>query len=222
MTNGIETRESLMLGDLGSRKRRRRIASDSRTEGAGGETAFTKRAVVIYESMFGNTQKVANAIAEGLKGGIRVDVFEVGEAPDQFGEETVLLIVGGPTHAFGMSRPSTRANAAQRASGPLVSNARGVREWMQVVRCRRSTMVATFDTRANRPRLPGSAGRKLTTAFRRRGLRVISKPRHFWVRSTTGPLIGGELQRAQLWGAELAGYVTVQAASGRTPQTVER
>ncbi len=55
------------------------------------------RALVVFESMFGNTEAIARAVADGLGGGAEVDV------------------VGGPTHAFGMSRPSTRRSAAQQA-----------------------------------------------------------------------------------------------------------
>jgi flavodoxin len=66
------------------------------------------RALVVYESMFGNTQAIANAIVQGLSGRMRVEALEVGVAPATIDDDVALLVVGGPTHAFGLSRPQTR------------------------------------------------------------------------------------------------------------------
>ena len=87
-------------------------------------------ALVVYESMFGNTKAIAEAVAEGLATRMRAEVVEVGSAPAHVGREIALLVAGGPTHAFSMSRASTRDSAAQQATGPLVSGGRGVREWL--------------------------------------------------------------------------------------------
>jgi flavodoxin len=65
-------------------------------------------AIVVYESMFGNTQRVAEAVAAGIAAHMTVELIEVGAAPTQIGEDVGLLVVGGPTHAFGLSRQSTR------------------------------------------------------------------------------------------------------------------
>jgi flavorubredoxin len=70
------------------------------------------RALVIYESMFGNTQQVANAVGDGLARTLPADVVEVGHAQATVPVNVSLLVVGGPTHAFGMSRQKTRADAA--------------------------------------------------------------------------------------------------------------
>jgi flavodoxin len=85
-------------------------------------------AVVVYESMFGNTQTVAEAIAEGLSTTMRVELHEVGAAPAAMERDVDLLVVGAPTHAFGLSRLSTRASAAEQAERPLVSPGIGLRE----------------------------------------------------------------------------------------------
>ena len=55
------------------------------------------RALVIYESMFGNTQQVAQAIGEGLALILSADVVEVGHAPATVPVDVSLLVVGGPT-----------------------------------------------------------------------------------------------------------------------------
>ena len=73
------------------------------------------RARVVYESMFGNTQVIAQAVAEGLAMNMTVDLEEVGSAATEMSGDVGLLVVGGPTHAFGMSRERTRESAAEQA-----------------------------------------------------------------------------------------------------------
>ncbi|BBH69955.1 hypothetical protein ACTI_66400 [Actinoplanes sp. OR16] len=68
------------------------------------------KALVVYESMFGNTEAVARALAEGLGESLDVIVADVQDRP-AVGDADV-LVAGAPTHAFSLSRPSTRADAA--------------------------------------------------------------------------------------------------------------
>jgi hypothetical protein len=63
---------------------------------------------------------------------------------------------------------------------------------------------ATFDTRTDRVRLPGSAAGGAARALRRLGLHMIARPTTFRVLGTRGPLRDGELERAEAWGAALA------------------
>ncbi len=81
----------------------------------------------MFESMFGNTQAIANSIAEGLSSRLNVEVAEVGVAPSSISDDVALLVVGGPTHVFGMSRPRTRQDAAGQADHPVVSAKLGLR-----------------------------------------------------------------------------------------------
>jgi len=60
-----------------------------------------ERALVIFESMFGNTRKIAEAMADGLTSRFVTDLIEVGLAPTRIAEDVSLVVVGGPTHAFG-------------------------------------------------------------------------------------------------------------------------
>jgi flavodoxin len=78
------------------------------------------RALIVYESMFGNTRQIAEAVAEGLRAGhdaapVEVGLVEVGEAPATVADVD-LLVVGGPTHALGMSRPETRQSATEHTT----------------------------------------------------------------------------------------------------------
>ena len=67
------------------------------------------RAVIVYESMYGNTHAVANSVAEGLRDeACDVTVVPVGRATEELTGHCDLLVVGGPTHMHGLPRPSTR------------------------------------------------------------------------------------------------------------------
>jgi hypothetical protein len=159
------------------------------------------RALVVYESMFGNTQAIANAIADGLSDRMHVEVLEVGTAaPATIGGDVALLVVGGPTHAFGMSRPQTRQDAAGQAPAGLVSRGSGLREWLATLQAPAGIAAATFDTRIRKPRLPGSAARAAEKRLRRLGFRIVAPVASFHVEGTLGPLQEGEQQRARLWG----------------------
>lgn len=171
------------------------------------------RAVVVYESIFGNTKDVARAIAEGLSAHLPVETVEVGAAPTSLTED-VVLVVGGPTHAFGMSRPETRQDAAASATAP-VSQTQGVREWLKRITISGHPSVATFDTKVTRPRLPGSAGHAIERSLQGKGCRILRPAETFLVHGKTGPLAGGEVQRARAFGREL-GALAVSDAHGRT------
>jgi len=170
-------------------------------------------ALVVYESMYGNTKQIAEAVAEGLASRLRVEVVEVGSAPAQVGAEVGLLVVGGPTHAFSMSRTSTRQSAAEQATEPLISKGDGVREWLATLRTSSAGLgSAAFDTRIAKPRLPGSAARGIARRLRRLGVRAAAPAQSFYVTGTQGPLVEGELERARQWGETLAASFPVPAS----------
>ena len=158
------------------------------------------RALVVYESMFGNTRTIAEAVGAGLAGQGRVDVVEVSEAPDVLPDQVDLLVVGAPTHAFGLSRESTRKSAADQATEPLVSSGRGVREWLDALpRDSAGVVACAFDTRIGAGWLPGSAAKTIAKRLRRLGFPSAAAPRSFRVAGTAGPLLDGERARAVAW-----------------------
>ncbi|HMT49888.1 MAG TPA: hypothetical protein PKC36_07055 [Dietzia sp.] len=112
-----------------------------------------------------------------------------------------LLVVGAPTHAFGLSREGTREDAHRRGGGLITS---GVREWLDAAG-RASLDGATFDTHVRHPDLPGHAGRKIARRPRKFGCRLAADPETFYVDGYEGPLLPGELDRAREWGARLGG-----------------
>jgi len=159
-------------------------------------------AVVVVESSFGNTREVARAVADGLgAGSVVVDVHQ---APTVVPAEVDLIVVGGPTHAFGMSRTSTRQDAARQGAVEGGATDVGIREWIDHLGDGKELRFATFDTKVEKVRhLPGSAAKKAAKALRRRGFRMAADPMSFYVTDTPGPLVDGELERARSWGHQL-------------------
>ncbi|WP_345044176.1 flavodoxin family protein [Georgenia daeguensis] len=164
-------------------------------------------ALVVYESMYGNTRAVAEAVAEGLRTVMPTEVVEVGQAPELESLETDLLVVGAPTHAFGLSRPETRRDAYERAGHPVISEATGVREWLGAAYSVREHLpVASFDTHVKAP-FPGSAHASVAKRIARLGGEPVGRGQSFRVHGYEGPLLDGEIERARTWGAELGRLV---------------
>ncbi|WP_062437925.1 flavodoxin family protein [Herbidospora daliensis] len=162
------------------------------------------RALVVCESMFGNTMKIAEEVARGLGGTMPAEVVEVGAAPAVLPADVGLLVVGGPTHAFGMSRPGTRKSALEQAPEGLVSKGGGVREWLNALHVNRPTAAAAFDTRIRAGLFAGSAAKAVHKALRRHRMILIAPPENFYVTATKGPLEETEAARAFDWGRSLA------------------
>ena len=165
-------------------------------------------ALVVVESMFGNTDHLARAVAGGLHdAGVDAAVVDVAAAPVDLSAGLDLLVLGAPTHAFSLSRPSTRADAVRQGAAPERA-ARGMREWLSVVLLqdpRHSPVTAVFDTRVSKVRrLPAAAGPRAARLARRRGLAVPGRPQAFVVADVCGPLVDGEIERAAAWGHSLA------------------
>jgi hypothetical protein len=183
------------------------------------------RALVVYESMFGNTEVIAHAIAEGLAGGAvdaAVEMAEVGAAPTTMPAGIDLLVVGGPTHAHGMSKPESRADSARRAGDrPVVSRGLGIREWLEALRGGSTTVAAAaFDTRIKGPGLLwGSAAKGADKQLGSLGFRMAAGPESFLVEGPTGPLfdrlVDGETDRARRWGEMLAAGIRDRVPAGR-------
>ena len=167
------------------------------------------KALVVYESMFGNTESVAKAVADELGEHMSVQVCEVSLAPAAIEGLVDLIVVGAPTHAFSLSRPSTRADAVRQGASESVSDF-GVREWLdRLPSGRHSECVATFDTRADKVRaLPGSAAKKVDRIARAHGYAAAIARESFYVSDVSGPLLPGEVDRARAWGRDLARLVT--------------
>ena len=143
------------------------------------------RTLVIYDTLHGNTAKIAQAIAKGLAGAGEVTVKRFTEAESQDLNSADLVVAGSPTHAWNMSRPTkVFFQALGRASFE-------------------GKAAAAFDTKFQK-RLAGSAAGRISRALEKLGFRIIQKPESFFVRGMEGPLKHSETDRAREFGAQLA------------------
>jgi flavodoxin len=172
------------------------------------------RSLVVYESMYGNTHLIAEAIGRGLAGAGPVDVVPVGQASPELLEPADLVVVGGPTHAHGMTRESTRKGAAEALDKPdntltLDPDAagEGLREWFDGLADVRAA-AAAFDTRFEMAAaLTGRASRGINKRLKKHGFDVVADPESFFVERDSSALEAGEESRAEAWGESLAHHV---------------
>jgi hypothetical protein len=165
------------------------------------------RALVVYESVFGDARTIAHAIAEGLSTALPVDVLAAGEAPTEIGPDVRMLVVGGPNHAFGMPRPSTREGAVKQYGADIADTGAGLHEWLEALRAPTGIAAVAFDTRGSgHPILTrmDHASRTEEKLLGKLGASLIAPAEHFYVTDTKGPLVEGEEERARTWGATLA------------------
>lgn len=174
------------------------------------------RVAIVYESMFGNTRKVAEAIAEGVRRAEPYAELSLARITDLAADDTDvdLLVVGAPTHLRGLSRPGSRRHALEgivktpeidgvKAVAEPGADGRGVREWLeQLPEASGGRMAAAFDTRVPGP-FAGSASRRIAHRLTQLGYLVIAPPQDFVLSGNYGPLSGDELNRARTWGSDL-------------------
>src|SRR3954447_5122736 len=98
----------------------------------GGELVI--RALAVCESVFGDARAIPRAIAEGLSPSISADVVAAAKAPSEIGPDVGLLVVGGPNHALGMPRPTTREGAVKQYGAEIPDTGTGLHEWLKTVR----------------------------------------------------------------------------------------
>lgn len=176
------------------------------------------RSLVVFESMYGNTREVAEAVAEALASFGEARAVPVAEATPDTLEELDLLVVGGPTHVHGMSRPSTRESAVDAAAEPgsdleMDPDAAGdgVREWLESLPSSPAptARAAAFDTRVDvSALLSGRASKGIAKRLRAHGFRLIAEPESFLVSKETH-LLPDEVDHARAWGTRLG-----EAAAG--------
>jgi hypothetical protein len=163
------------------------------------------KVIVVYESHYGNTAAVANAIADGF--GPEAQVLTTDEASPGAVADADLIIAGAPVMAF--SQPSDRmlATLAGDVKAPTAADVShpSMRSWLDQLPVGHGRS-AQFETglRWSPGGATGAIGRKLEQA----GFKRLGKSRRFVVKGSYGPLREGELQRAQQWGTELADAMT--------------
>jgi hypothetical protein len=168
------------------------------------------RTLVVYESWFGNTRRIAEQVAAAIAPESEVELVSVDDPPPLI--DVDLVVLGAPTHIHGLSGARSRKAAIdQRGDGgdPGI----GARDWIERLPLRGGQRVAVFDTRAHKPELlVGSAAHGMARRLRRRGHVLALEPESFFVDGTQGPIEEGELERAWEWGRTLANEVMAPTA----------
>lgn len=143
------------------------------------------KTLIVYDSLHGNTEKIARAIGDAITG--EVEVHHVGEVSSSELSTFNLLIVGSPTHG---GRP-------MQAIQDFLNEAPAT--------ALKSKKVASFDTRIPRRwvRIVGYAAGRISDRLKRKGGTLIVPPEGFFVEGTKGPLREGEEERAAGWAKEI-------------------
>jgi flavodoxin len=146
-----------------------------------------KRAIVIYDTKFGNTEKIARALARGMeKQGIKVDCVKADEVDIDKLVEYDFLVIGGPTHGFGVSRPM-KAFLEKLRSVDLEGK-----------------KAFAFDTKIKASWLAGSAGKGIEKTLERLGMSIVKPHSSAIVKATKGPLKEGMEEMFEQIGGEIA------------------
>lgn len=168
------------------------------------------RALVVYESMFGNTHVIADHIATGLGTHLDATVVGVHDATAELVESADVLVVGGPTHVHGMSSERSRDGAKEMAAKDsdlhLDPDAEGpgLRDWFDMLPEHLQGRAAAFDTRVHATTLvTGQASKGIVKRLRRHGYEMLADPESFFV-DRSNHLEDDEAARAETWGRSVA------------------
>jgi flavodoxin len=160
--------------------------------------AKTMKVLVVYDSQFGNTEKVAWAIAGAFEPPDEVEVKRITEVNPNDLSEINLLILGSPTQRL---RPTEATS-----------------EWIKGIPANglSNTRIAAFDTRMTDEEIEkvrifkffvgifGFAADPIAKELKKKGGRLVVPPEGFYVTGTEGPLVEGELERAKNWAVEIS------------------
>jgi flavodoxin len=141
--------------------------------------------LVIYDSNFGNTKMIADAIAESVQG----RAISVKEISAEMMENVNLLIVGSPINAW-QATEKIRQFLNKLPLGSLVG-----------------VQAAAFDTRVKifivKIFISGNAGKKISKSLLKKGATIVCEPKGFYVKGNEGPLLEGEIANAKDWGYQI-------------------
>jgi len=154
------------------------------------------KVLIIFDSIFGNTEKIAQAIGNRIRQTEEVEVFRVSEIKPEQLRGVDLLVCGSPTRGF---RPTpAMVDFLKTLPANSLKNVR----------------TASFDTRLSLPDIESSAVRfivktggyaakRISDHLKKKGAILIKPPEGFLVTSEEGPLKEGELERATEWAKSL-------------------
>jgi menaquinone-dependent protoporphyrinogen IX oxidase len=150
------------------------------------------KALVVYDSYFGNTEDIAIAIGNVLKEHMSVDIRRVSKLDPKRVKGIDFMVVGSPTRAF---------QATRKIKEFLKGITKEEYAHMKVIAF--DTRMATEDTDSkmlNRMvKTFGYAAKPMGEIMKKRGAKLLLDPIGFYVKGTEGPLKAGEKERAATW-----------------------
>lgn len=161
------------------------------------------KAVVVYESQWGNTAAVAKAIAEGL--GQDTRALTTDEATGDVMASVDLIVAGAPILGFSLPTEQMVAGLPNNPGSPPAApeaSRQSMRAWLDALPAGQGR-AAAFETRIWWS--PGSAAKAILQGLAARGYPAVDQPQKYVVSGKYGPLKEGELERARAWGKTLAG-----------------
>ena len=168
------------------------------------------KAVVVYESLWGNTAAIARAIAEGI--GPAAHALATDEATADVIADADLIVAGAPVLGFSLPSDTIRNSIATGEKGaptrPDLSHP-SMRTWLATLPPGHGGS-AVFETRFRWS--PGGATGAIGSGLKRAGYRPLAKAQKFLVTGKYGPLADGELERARHWGETLANSLGTELA----------
>ena len=173
------------------------------------------KVLVVYESMYGNTHAIAEAIGRGAGDGDDIEVVPVGDATPERLRAADVVVVGGPTHMHGESWTMTRSgarSAAEKEDLELDPDAEGpgLRTWFHGIGKVDGVRAAAFDTRVDaNPTLTGRASKGIARKLRHHGFDLLAEPESFLV-TGDNVLIEGEDERAEAWARSVVSAVATR------------
>jgi hypothetical protein len=159
------------------------------------------KAVVVYESLWGNTAAIARGVAAGIGDG--TPALSTAEATPEALEGVDLIVAGAPVIAFNLTTEATRPKPQSLPPGaptPDLSHPM-MRSWLESLP-RGEGRGAAFETRVRGPF--GHAHKTIAEGLSTAGYRPVGTPGSFIVVGRYGELKDGEVERARAWGVELA------------------
>jgi hypothetical protein len=160
------------------------------------------KAVVVYESLWGNTAAVARAIAEGI--GPEARALSTAEAIGEAMARVDLIVAGARVLGFKLPtekmRQGARTNPGGKPPRPADLSHPSMRSWLDALPAGHGRSAA-FDTQVRGPF--GKAAPTIAEALEKAGYARLAVPVGFTVAGRFGPLRRGELERARRWGGEL-------------------
>lgn len=134
------------------------------------------KTIVIYDSNFGNTKLIADAVAQELQ----CESLSVNDVKENTLRGIDMLVVGSPINAW---RPTPKIKKLLDELGETdLANVK----------------TAAFDTRV-KIWISGNAAKRISKALQSKGATIIAEPKGFYVKDNKGPLLEGEIENAKAW-----------------------